>query len=160
MDPAAPLSLEAYRALVGQEVLVGDWICVDQPMVDRFAELTGDRQFIHVDPERAARTPFGGTIAHAFLVLSLIGGVGVEALPRPAGMVFGLNYGFERVRFAAPVRTGKRVRPRFTLESVEERAPGQLISTLAVTIEIEGEDKPAVVADWLVLAVVRAGSTA
>ncbi len=155
-----PLSVRDYRGLVGQEVCVGEWTLIDQAMIDRFAELTGDRQFIHLDPERARRTPFGATIAHAFLVLSLLGGVGTEALPQIEDMAFGLNYGFERVRFTAPVRAGRRVRARFTLSAVDERSPGQLISTLAVTVEIEGEDKPALVADWLVLAVVRPGRQA
>ena len=141
--------LETLQAEVGQ-AYVSDWLLVDQPMIDRFAEVTGDHQFIHVDPERAARTPFGGTVAHGFLLLSLLprlqAGMG---RPRPDGVLMAVNYGFERVRFVTPVRSGVRVRARSTLVSVEEKRPGQLQQLAEVTLEIEGQAKPALTALWL-----------
>jgi len=155
--PPPALSLAAYQARVGLELGTGDWALVDQPAIDAFAELTGDRQFIHVDPARAAKTPFGGTIAHAFFVLSLLGGQALERLPTLEGAQIGLNYGFDRVRFMNPVRSGKRVRPRFRLKAVEPRREGQVLVTVEATVEIEGEAKPALVADWLVMMLGAAG---
>ncbi len=116
--PASPaaLALDALRARIGREAGASSWITLDQAVIDRFADLTGDRQFIHVDPGRAAaETPFGGTIAHGFLTLSLLSRMGAEALPPLAGRVRGINYGFDRVRFLAPVPAGGRVRGRFVL---------------------------------------------
>ena len=142
-------SIEEIRARVGSEVGVSDWLLVDQARIDAFAEVTEDRQFIHVDPEAAARTPFGGTIAHGFLSLSLLSRMAADAMPVPEGVKMGVNYGFDRVRFLAPVRAGKRVRGRFTLASAEEKRPGQWQLLHHVTVEIEGEDKPALTADWI-----------
>jgi acyl dehydratase len=142
-------SIEEIRARVGQEVGISDWILVDQARILAFAEVTRDRQFIHVDPEAAARTPFGGTIAHGFLTLSLLSFMAAGAVPWPEGMKMGINYGFDRVRFLAPVRAGRRVRGRFILSSVEEKAPGQWQLRHAVIVEIEGEEKPALAADWI-----------
>lgn len=142
-------SLDEIRSRVGQEVGVSGWILIDQARIDAFAEATEDRQFIHVDPEAAAQTPFGGTIAHGFLSLSLLSRMGAEAMMLPDGLTMALNYGFDRVRFLAPVRSGKRIRGRFTLDSVEEKAPGQWLLRHSVTVEIEAEDKPAVTAVWL-----------
>ncbi len=146
---------ETIKAKIGKEVGVSDWVTIDQDMINRFADLTGDHQFIHVNPELAAQTPFGGTIAHGFLVLSLIAKFGQSADFVMEGVTMGVNYGFDKVRLVAPVRTGKRVRARFVLKDMVERAPGQWLSTLGVTVEIEGEAKPAIIADWLGLQYVR-----
>ena len=145
------VSLDEIRARVGEEVGVSSWLAVDQARIDEFAEATEDRQFIHTDPQRAARTPFGGTIAHGFLSLSLLSRMGAEAMLIPDGVKMAINYGLDRVRFLAPVRSGKRVRGRFILDSVEEKAPGQWLLTHTVTVEIEHEGKPALVATWLAL---------
>jgi acyl dehydratase len=142
-------SLDAIRARVGEEVGVSGWLTIDQARIDAFADATEDRQFIHVDPEAAARTPFGGTVAHGFLTLSLLSRMGAEAMLLPEGMKMAVNYGFDRVRFLAPVKSGKRVRGRFVLDSIEEKAPGQILMRHTVTVEIKGEDKPALVAEWL-----------
>ncbi|MDB5691263.1 MAG: MaoC family dehydratase [Alphaproteobacteria bacterium] len=142
-------SIEEIRGKVGTEIGVSDWILVDQARIDAFAGATEDRQFIHVDPEAAARTPFGGTIAHGFLTLSLLSRMAADAMLRPEGVKMGVNYGLDRVRFLAPVRSGRRVRGRFTLKSIEEKRPGQWQFLHAVTVEIEGEDKPALLAEWI-----------
>jgi acyl dehydratase len=142
-------SLDDIRSKTGQEVGVSDWILVDQPRIDAFAEATEDRQFIHLDPDAAARTPFGGTIAHGFLSLSLLSRMAADAMLVPETTAMAVNYGLDRVRFLAPVRAGKRVRGRFTLDSADEKAPGQLLLRHTVTVEIEGEDKPALTAQWL-----------
>ena len=142
-------SIEDISAKVGSEVGVSDWILVDQARIDAFAEITEDPQFIHVDPEAAAKTPFGGTVAHGFLTLSLLSRMAADSMLRPEGVKMGVNYGFERVRFMAPVRSGKRVRGRFVLVRFEEKKPGQWQFVHNVTVEIEGEDKPALVADWI-----------
>lgn len=129
---------------------------VDQARIDRFADTTEDWQFIHVDPVRAQHTPFGGTIAHGFLTLSLLGGMIASAVPPVEGAGLGLNYGLNNLRFLAPLRSGKRVRGRFRLKDFAERAPGQWLSTLEVTMEIEGEEKPLLSADWIVLSILPA----
>jgi acyl dehydratase len=153
-------SRAALREKIGLEIGVSDWVAIEQDMINRFADLTDDHQFIHVDPQAAALTPFGGTIAHGFLVLSMLAKLGRAADFALEGVTMGVNYGFERVRLVAPVRAGKRIRGRFVLKALEERAAGQVLATLAVTVEIEGESKPAVVADWLALQFVAAGVSA
>ena len=142
-------SLDEIRARLGDEVGTSSWLRIDQARIDQFADATEDRQFIHVDPAAAAQTPFGGTIAHGFLTLSLLSRMGAEAMLFPEGLKMAVNYGLDRVRFLAPVRSGARVRGRFTLDSVEEKAPGQWLMRHTVTVEIEGEDKPALTAQWL-----------
>lgn len=142
-------NIDEIKARVGGEVGVSDWILVDQARIDAFAETTEDPQFIHTDPVRAAETPFGGTIAHGFLTLSLLSRMAADAMLRPEAVKMGVNYGFEKVRFIAPVRAGKRVRGRFRLTRFEEKKPGQYQFTHQVTVEIEGEDKPALIADWI-----------
>jgi acyl dehydratase len=144
-------NLTDIKNRIGQEVGVSDWIIVDQARIDAFAEATEDRQFIHVDPAAAAQTPFAGTIAHGFLSLSLLSRMSADAMLTPQGVKMGVNYGLDRVRFLAPVKSGARVRGRFTLDSVEEKAPGQLLFRQTVTVEIEGEPKPALTAQWLTL---------
>ena len=142
-------SLNEIRAQIGEEIGVSSWLTVDQLRIDAFAEATEDLQFIHTDPAMAAQTPFGGTIAHGFLTLSLLSRMGAEAMLIPDGVKMAVNYGLDRVRFLAPVKSGKRVRGRFTLDSVEEKAPGQALMRHTVNVEIEGEDKPALTAIWL-----------
>ena len=146
-------SLDEIRSRVGGEVGVSSWLTVDQAGIDAFADATEDHQFIHVDPEAAAKGPFGATIAHGFLTLSLLSRMAAEGMLVPQGVKMAVNYGFDRVRFLAPVKSGKRVRGRFTLDSVEEKAPGQMLMRHSVTVEIEGEDKPALAAVWLGLVI-------
>ena len=148
------VTLDELRACIGREVGVSSWIAIDQGRIGAFADATEDRQFIHVDPAAAAHTPFGGTIAHGFLSLSLLSRMGAEVMLVPEGTTMAINYGLDRVRFLAPVRSGKRVRGRFTLDSVEEKGPGQILMRHSVTVEIEGEEKPALSAVWLALAMV------
>lgn len=148
---AATIAVADYQALVGSELGVSSWIEIDQPRIDVFADATLDRQFIHVDPETARASPFGGTIAHGFLTLSLLSAMINEVLPSIAGMTTSVNFGFNSIRFVAPVRSGKRVRGRFVLKAVGERSPGVLQSTFEVTVEIENQPKPALVAEWLAL---------
>src|SRR3954471_18592067 len=119
-------SIDEIRDKIGTEIGVSDWILIDQGRIDAFAAATEDPQFIHVDPEAAAKTPFGGTIAHGFLTLSLLSRMAADVMLRPEGVKMGVNYGLDRVRFLAPVRSGKRVRGRFTLKSFEEKRPGQI----------------------------------
>ena len=142
-------SLEAISARIGEEIGVSSWLTIDQARIDAFAEATEDRQFIHVDPAAAAATPFGGTIAHGFLTLSLLSRMAAEAMLLPDTLKMAVNYGLEDVRFLAPVRAGKRVRGRFTLDSVDEKGPGRVLMRHRVTVEIEGEEKPALTALWL-----------
>ena len=147
--PVAPL--DEIRGRVGEEVGVSSWLTIDQQRIDEFADATEDRQFIHTDPQAAAQTPFGGTIAHGFLSLSMLSRMAAEAMLVPDSIKMAVNYGLDRVRFIAPVRSGKRIRGRFRLDSVDEKAPGQLLLRHTVTVEIEGEEKPALTAEWLVL---------
>jgi acyl dehydratase len=138
-------SLDELRPRIGQEIAVSDWIAVTQERIDRFADATGDHQWIHVDRERAARSPFGGTIAHGFLTLSLIPHLAAETLAFPPARMT-VNYGLNRVRFTAPVPAGTRVRARFLLAALEDIAEGAQL-TWKVTVEREGSDKPACVAE-------------
>ena len=142
-------SLEAIRAQIGSEIGLSDWILVDQARISAFADATEDHQFIHVDPAAAAQTPFGGTIAHGFLSLSLLSRMAADAMLVPDSVKMAVNYGLDRVRFIAPVRAGGRVRGRFVLDAVEDKAPGQLLLRHTVTVEIENEPKPALTAIWL-----------
>jgi len=139
---------------IGTEIGVSDWIEVDQKMIDTFADVTHDHQWIHVDPDRAAReTPFGGTIAHGFLTLSLASAFIYDCIPPMPGQVMGINYGFDKLRFLTPVPAGSRLRGRFTLTAVRQRSETELLRETRLTVEIEGRDTPALVADWLGLTV-------
>ena len=142
-------SLEEIGTKVGSQIGASPWILVDQESIDTFADVTGDHQFIHVDPEAAARTPFGGTVAHGFLTLSLLSQMAASVMFVPETLRMAVNYGFDKVRFIAPVRSGKRVRGRFTLARMEEKRPGQWQFVHDVTVEIEDEDKPALTAEWI-----------
>jgi acyl dehydratase len=150
------ISRQELLGLVGRELGVSDWLLIDQQRVNAFADVTLDHQFIHVDPERARATPFGGTIAHGFLTLSLLVPLCLPFIPVPVNRELVVNYGFDKIRFVAPVRVGKRIRAVGRLAAVEERKPGQIMLRVDVTVEIEGEEKPALVAEWLSLHLVRA----
>src|ERR1700748_739011 len=145
-----PISLAAYQDMVGRESGVSSWHVVDQKRIDSYADVIEDHQFIHVDPVRArVETSFGTTIAHGFLTMSLLSIMSYEVMPVIAGTTMGVNYGFEKLRFISPVRSGSRVRGRFTLAEAKLRKPTELLSRTNVTVEIEGEQKPALVADWI-----------
>ncbi len=146
------IALADLSSLVGTEMGTSDWIVVDQDRIDRFADATDDHQFIHVEPEKAAETPFGGTIAHGFLSLSLLSVMNYTGTPRIIEQQMGINYGFDKVRFMAPVRAGKRVRGHFTLSDVRFRGANMVMLTYGVSVEIEGETKPALTAEWLTIA--------
>lgn len=145
---------ESLPQFVGTDLKTTDWLTVGQQQIDLFAEATRDHQFIHVDPERAAKTPFGSTIAHGFLSLSMLSyfaetfGIAVE------GAYMGINYGFDKVRFIAPVKVNSRIRAHARLASCEEKKPGQFMLKFDVTIAIEGEEKPALKAEWLTMQMV------
>ena len=146
--------LAALRGLVGQDT-VSPWIEVTQAMIDDFARATDDHQWIHVDPARAAaETPFGGTIAHGFLTLSLLSTLAYRTLPVIETTSMGMNYGFDKIRFAAPVRSGTRVRARFKLTDADIRPSGRVVTSYDVTLEIEGSIKPAFAAEWKTLSVI------
>jgi len=151
---AGTVTREQLDRMVGERLGVSDWFLIDQERVNRFADVTLDHQFVHVDPARAKGTPFGGTIAHGFLTLSLLVPLCIDFIPEPAGRTLLVNYGFDKIRFVAPVRVGKRVRAHGTLTEVSERKPGNLVMKIDVTVEIENEDKPALFAEWLSLHVV------
>ena len=142
-------SLAEIRTRIGEEVGVSSWLTIDQQRIDEFADATEDRQFIHIDPNAAAQTPFGGTIAHGFLSLSMLSRMAADGMLVPDNIRMAVNYGLDRVRFIAPVKSGKRIRGRFRLDSVEEKAAGQYLLRHTVTVEIEGEEKPALTAEWL-----------
>lgn len=145
-----PVTLEAYQAMVGKEVGVSSWHLIDQGRINAFADVIEDHQFIHVDPERAKKeTAFGNTVAHGFLTMSLLSIMSYEVMPVIQGTTMGVNYGFDRLRFLSPVRAGSRVRGRFVLTEARLRKPTELQSRTSVTVEIEGEEKPALAADWL-----------
>ncbi len=144
----------AMDAQIGQEVGVSNWILVDQAMIDDFAKTTHDDQWIHIDPERAAaETPFGGAIAHGFLTLSLGSRFAYDCFSMAEGQVMGINYGFNKLRFLNPVVAGSRLRGRFVMKSATQRNATDLLRETQLTIEIEGQEVPAMVADWLGLAV-------
>ena len=139
-------------ALLGQEIGVSSWITIDQQRILEFAHCTGDDQWIHVDVERARReSPFGGTVAHGFLTLSLLASTGFEVLLQRVNVKQAVNYGLEKVRFLAPVRAGKRVRNHVKVTGVEDKGNGRVLLTTENTFEIEGEDKPALVALFLAM---------
>jgi acyl dehydratase len=144
------VAFDELKAMKGTEIGVSEWLTVDQTMIDKFADATGDHQFIHVDVEKAKLTSFGGTIAHGFLSLSLMPVLTQKSdMPRMDGVKMGVNYGGNKTRFLAPVRSGKRVRGHFKLLEIEEKRPGQYQQTIEYTLEIEGEDKPALIAEWV-----------
>jgi acyl dehydratase len=144
------------QSLIGQEVGVSRWIEIDQARIDAFAKITEDEQFIHVDPEAARATPFGGTIAHGFLTLSLASAMSYDAVKPLEGVVMGVNYGFDKLRFLAPVPAGSKVRGRFRLLSAEDKGGGRWLLKHELTVQIEGSEKPALIAEWLGMQIVSA----
>jgi len=144
---------EELQAMVGKEMGASEWFQIDQARINAFADATLDHQFIHVDEEKAKHTPFGGTIAHGFLTLSLLPylQVSMPELVVPAGLKMGMNYGFDKIRFLAPVKVNARVRAVAKLKEAVEKNPGQFLLTSEYTIEIEGSPKPALIADWMLM---------
>lgn len=153
---AAAISIDTLSQKIGSEVGASNWYVVTQAMIDGFAGVTGDHQFIHVDPERAKNeTPFGGTIAHGYLMLSLLAPMGYEALPPIDGVAIRINYGLDKVRFLNPVKPGARVRARYKLSEVTKRGEKEFLLKNEVTVEIEGADKPALYAESLTVVVLK-----
>lgn len=151
---AETVKAEDLPKLVGKELDPSQWIEVTQERVNQFAEATNDFQFIHVDPEKAAKTPFGGPIAHGFLSLSLLSYLNAQTAVVPENLVMGINYGSDKVRYLMPVRVGKRIRSKQKVLEVNEKSPRQWLMKTAVTVEIEGEETPALVAEILSMLVV------
>jgi len=150
------LSIAALQQKIGSEVGASNWHVVTQDKIDGFADVTGDHQFIHVDPERAKReTPFGGTIAHGYLMLSMLAPMGYEALPPIEGVAHRVNYGLDKVRFLTPVKPGSRVRAHYKLREVNARGEKEFLLKNEVTVEIEGGDKPALYAESLTVVVLK-----
>ena len=147
----ALVSKDDLKGMTGQELGTSDWINVSQEMINQFADVTHDHQFIHVNEEMAKQTPFGGTIAHGFLSLSLLSKLAEGSMPAVEGVMMGVNYGFDKVRLLSPVHSGKNIRGVFKLLNVDEKNPGQFLMKTEVTVEIEGSDKPALVAEWLTM---------
>jgi acyl dehydratase len=149
-NAVATITVDEMKQRIGTET-VSDWVEVTQEMIDKFADATGDHQFIHVNPQMAAMTPFGGTIAHGFLVLSLMPLLSSKVADAPSieGVKMGINYGGNKVRFVTPVRSGSKVRGRFKLLEFAEKKPGQFQQTVEFTVEIEGVTKPAMIAEWI-----------
>jgi acyl dehydratase len=150
------MSLEALRAMVGTEIGLSDWLEIDQARIDQFADVTGDHQWIHVDRDRAAAGPFGATIAHGFLTLSLLPVLSGQTWIKQPGVLGALNYGLDRVRFLTPVKCGARIRNRVRMLSMEDKGPGRTLITNENTMEIESEGKPALVATTLVMVLTEA----
>ena len=141
---------QEVQAKVGQQIGTSEWVEMSQDRINMFAEATGDHQFIHIDPDKAKLTPFGGTIAHGFLTLSMIPYLSANSdLPKVDGVKMGVNYGGNKTRFISPVRSGKRIRGHWKLLELIEKRPGQWQQTHEITIEIEGEDKPALITEWI-----------
>ena len=139
-------------AKVGEQIGTSPWVEISQERINQFAEATGDHQFIHVNEEAAKMTPFGGTIAHGFLTLSMIPYLSGESdLPKPDGIKMAVNYGGNKTRFINPVKSGKKIRGQWKLLEMTEKRPGQWQQTVEITIEIEGEDKPALICEWMTM---------
>ncbi|MDA0426920.1 MaoC family dehydratase [Stutzerimonas frequens] len=149
--PQVPVA--QLKDLIGKELGHSDWLTIDQQRVDQFADCTGDHQFIHVDAEKAAQTPFGGTIAHGFLSLSLLPMLSGDLMVVPEGTRMGVNYGLDSLRFIQPVRVGSRVRLGLTLIDAHEKNPGQWLLKARAVMEIEGSEKPAYIAETLALCI-------
>lgn len=148
----AKMTIEELQGKVGQEIGVSKWFEISQSAIDAFADITHDHQFIHVDPVAAAKTPFGGTIAHGFLTVSMLSAMSYDAVPELANQAMGVNYGFDKLRMVSPVKAGSKIRGRFVLKALDAKSPKQFQTTYSVSVEVEGSDKPALVADWVALA--------
>lgn len=148
---ANTIDRDGMQARTGQELGCSDWAMMDQTRIDAFADVTGDRQFIHVDPVAAADTVFGGTVAHGMLTVSMMSGLAYGSLPVMVGASASINYGFDKIRFVTPVKSGKRIRARFTLRAAQVRGRDKLMCIFDAVVEIEGENRPALTAEWLLL---------
>lgn len=149
------VDLDEFTSSAGRELEPSDWLLIDQERVNQFANATNDHQFIHVDPERAAQSPFGGTIAHGFLTLSLLSYLNAQNLIVPDGLVMGINYGSNKIRYLQPVSVGERIRSRQKLLEISEKKPGQWLVKSIVTVEIENKEKPAMIAEILSLYIIQ-----
>ncbi len=149
--PTRTMTLDEVKSYKGKEIGVSDWFVIDQKRIDAFADITEDHMFLHVKPEMAKQTPFGGTIAHGLLTLSMMPVMAYQAVPGVSGTKMGVNYGYNRVRFMAPVKSGKRIRGRFTVKSIAEQEGGKVQIAHECAIDIEGEDKPALLAEWVTM---------
>ncbi len=149
------VSLNEFASSAGRELKPSDWLLIDQERVNQFATATNDHQFIHVDPDRAAQSPFGGTIAHGFLTLSLLSYLNAQNLIVPEGMVMGINYGSNKIRYLQPVSVGERIRSRQKLLEISQKIPGRWMVRSAVTVEIENKDKPAMIAEILSMYIIQ-----
>ena len=154
MAMAETIKVEDFPTLIGKELEPSSWLEITQERVNQFADATNDHQFIHVDPEKAAQTPFGGPIAHGFLSLSLLSFLSEQNLVVPENLAIAINYGSDKIRYLMPVRVGKRIRSRQKVLEVEEKKPGQWLMKTAVTVEIESEETPALIAEILTMLVV------
>ena len=143
------LSVQGFQDHVGKLIGTSKWFVIDQSRIDAFADVTEDHQFIHVDPAKAAQTPFGQTVAHGFLTLSMLSAMSYDAIPRVEGLKMGVNYGFNKIRFVTPLAAGSKVRANFTLQSSKLETPGELTNIVDLSIEIDGSDRPALVAEWI-----------
>lgn len=148
------ITVDALMSQIGNSSVTSEWVTIDQERINLFADVTEDHQFIHIDEEAAKNTPFGGTIAHGFLTLSMLSKLGADATFVLEGIKAGVNYGFNKVRFINPVRAGKRIRGKFALKSHKEPRPGTHVLTYNVEVEIEGEEKAALVAEWVTMQMV------
>jgi acyl dehydratase len=152
MTMASEVTIDDLKGRIGQELGVSKWFEIPQADINAFADLTHDHQFIHIDPVKAKATPFGGTIAHGFFTVSMLSAFAIDALPAIKNRAMGVNYGFDKLRMMSPVKAGAKVRGRFVLKALESKSPQQHQLTYSVTVEIEGGEKPAMVADWVTLA--------
>jgi acyl dehydratase len=144
-----------FARLAGKELEPSDWLDITQERINQFADATNDHQFIHTEPEKALHTPFGGTIAHGYLTLSLLSYLLAQNTVRPEGMAMALNYGSDKVRYLAPVKVGQRIRARQRIVEIAEKRPGQWLCKIAVTVEIDGESVPALIAEILTMYIAK-----
>jgi len=143
------MHINALKEKIGTKIGTSNWYVLEQERINRFAEITHDSQYIHTDPQQAAQTPFGTTIAHGFLTLSLLPAMGADVIPQLEGDIMSINYGFEKMRFLSPVPAGAKVRGHFTLKALDADKPGEATLLWEVVIEIKGQEKPALYAEWL-----------
>ena len=149
--PTRSMTLDELKTYTGKEVGVSEWFTLDQDRINRFADVTEDHMFLHENPEAAKATPFGGTIAHGLLTLSMVPVMAYQAMPGVSGTKMGVNYGYNKVRFMAPVKSGKRIRGRFVVKALEPQSGGRMQILQDVTVEIEDEPKPALIAEWVTM---------
>ena len=160
MSELKTITLDEKKAQVGGEPRYSSWYELTQDRIDKFADVTEDWQFIHVDPDKAAQTPFGGTIAHGFLSLSMLSAMSYETEAKLKNIAMGINYGFNKIRFTSPVKAGQKVRGKFTTLKVDEKSPTNILTTTKIEVEIEGEKRPALMAEWLGLTILEKGADA